>query len=139
LNPDITAFRTQQRTLSIRNYCDAFARERYTGAVRDLVARPCPRRTRPSCSSSSHHDERRWLTEALAANFDSETLAELSPEAAEDVIEALGTREIGRSAGSELETDDAVHILEDLGLLPSNYELLEGMPLKPCAKRWRKA
>ena len=73
------------------------------------------------------HDERRFLTEALAADFDSETLAELSPEAAEDVIEALGT-EKSAEAIAELETDDAVHILEDLAPA-EQLELLEGMPL----------
>ncbi|MFZ4542311.1 MAG: magnesium transporter, partial [Rickettsiales bacterium] len=74
------------------------------------------------------HDERRWLTDALAADFDSETLAELSPEAAEDVIEALGT-EKSAEALAELETDDAVHILEDLD--PDDQrEILEEMPLE---------
>lgn len=71
------------------------------------------------------HDERRWLAETISADFDSVTLAELSPEAAEDVIEALGT-EKSAEVISELETDDAVHILEDLGPA-EQLQLLEGM------------
>ncbi len=71
-------------------------------------------------------DERRWLTEAIAANFDSETLAELSPEAAEDVMEALGAEKSAEML-SEMETDDAIHILEDMDT-QSQQEILEELP-----------
>lgn len=71
-------------------------------------------------------DERRWLTEAIANNFDSETLAELSPEAAEDVLEALGA-EKSAEVLAEMETDDAIHILEDLDT-QSQQEILEELP-----------
>jgi len=64
----------------------------------------------------------------LPGDFDSGTLAALSPEAAEDVIEALGT-EKSAEVIAELETDDAVHILEDLAPA-EQLELLEGMPLE---------
>lgn len=72
------------------------------------------------------HDERQWLADVLSAEFDSETLAELSPEAAEDVIEALGP-EKSAEVLAELDTDDAVHILEDL-TEENQQELLEVMP-----------
>lgn len=72
------------------------------------------------------HDERRWLTSVIAAEFDSDTLAELSPEAAEDVIEALGPKK-SAAVLAELETDDAVHILEDM-TQAEQRELLEVMP-----------
>ena len=81
-------------------------------AVRSLVY-PLPAPDQAELIEQLKHDERRWLTEAIAANFDSETLAELSPDAAEDVIEALGP-EKSAQALSELETDDAVHIMKDL-------------------------
>ena len=71
-------------------------------------------------------DERHWLTEAIASNFDSETLAELSPEAAEDVLEALGAEKSAEML-SEMETDDAIHILEDLDS-QSQQEILEELP-----------
>lgn len=92
----------------------------------NLVA-PLPAPDQAELYEQLNHDERVFLTEALAADFDSETLAELSPEAAEDVIEALGT-EHAAEALAELETDDAVHILEDLAPA-EQLELLEGMPL----------
>jgi magnesium transporter len=94
-------------------------------AVRNLVA-PLPAPDQAELFEQLTHDDRRWLTEALAANFDSETLAELSPEAAEDVIEALGPTKSAEVL-AELETDDAVHIIEDLP--PADQrELLEVMP-----------
>lgn len=71
-------------------------------------------------------DERQWLAEILAHEFDSETLAELSPEAAEDVLEALGA-EKSAEVLAEMETDDAVHILEDLSR-ESQLEILEELP-----------
>ena len=91
-----------------------------------LVA-PLPAPDQAELYEQLNHDERVWLTEALAADFDSDTLAELSPEAAEDVIEALGT-EKSVEVLAELETDDAVHILEDLSAPAEQLELLEGMP-----------
>lgn len=71
-------------------------------------------------------DERHWLTEILASEFDSETLAEMSPEAAVDVLEALGA-EKSAEVLAELEVDDAVHILEDLSP-ESQLEILEELP-----------
>ncbi len=94
-------------------------------SVRNLVA-PLPAPDQAELFEQLTHDDRRWLTEALAANFDSETLAELSPEAAEDVIEALGPVKSAEVL-SELETDDAVHIIEDLPAAEQR-ELLEEMP-----------
>lgn len=94
-------------------------------AVRNLVA-PLPAPDQAELFDQLSHDDRRWLTEALAANFDSETLAELSPEAAEDVIEALGPTKSAEVL-AELDTDDAVHIMEDLSLA-EQQELLEVMP-----------
>lgn len=93
----------------------------------NLVA-PLPAPDQAELFEQLSHDERRWLTEALAADFDSEMLPELSPAAAEDVIEALGT-EKSVEVLAELETDDAVHILEDLGPA-EQLELLEGMSLE---------
>lgn len=94
-------------------------------AVRNLVA-PLPAPDQAELFDQLGHDERRWLTEALAANFDSETLAELSPEAVEDVIEALGP-EKSAEVIAELDTDDAVHIIEDLS--PAGQQvLLEELP-----------
>ena len=81
-------------------------------ATRNLVY-PLPAPDQAELFDQLGHDERRWLTEAIAADFDSDTLAELSPEAAEDVIEALGPQK-SVEVLSELETDDAVHIIEDL-------------------------
>lgn len=104
---------------------EAIAREE-KHAARDLVA-PLPAPDQAELFDQLDHDERRWLTELLAHEFDSETLAELSPEAAEDVIEALGT-EKSAEVIAELETDDAIHILEDLAPA-EQLELLEGMPL----------
>ncbi len=70
--------------------------------------------------------ERHWLTDVLSAEFDSETLAEMSPEAAEDVLEALGA-EKSAEVLAEMETDDAVHILEDLSH-EAQQEILEELP-----------
>lgn len=104
---------------------DAVARGDVTTA-HDLVS-PLPAPDQAELFEQLGHDERRFLTAALAADFDSETLAELSPEAAEDVIEALGT-EKSAEVLADMETDDAVHILEDLGIA-EQQELLEGMPI----------
>ncbi len=89
---------------------------------------PLPAPDQAELYEQLNHDERVWLTDALAGDFDSDTLAELSPEAAEDVIEALGT-EKSVEVLAELETDDAVHILEDLSAA-EQLELLEGMPIE---------
>lgn len=70
--------------------------------------------------------ERHWLTELLSGDFDSETLAEMSPEAAEDVLEALGA-EKSAEVLADMETDDAVHILEDLSH-EAQQEILEELP-----------
>lgn len=94
-------------------------------AVRNLVA-PLPAPDQAELFEQLSHEDRRWLTEALAADFDSETLAELSPEAAEDVIEALGPTKSAEVL-AELETDDAIHILEDLHP-DEQQELLDVMP-----------
>ena len=94
-------------------------------ATRNLVY-PLPAPDQAELFEQLSHDERRWLTEAIAADFDSDTLAELSPEAAEDVIEALGPTKSAEVL-AELETDDAVHIIEDLP--PADQqELLDVMP-----------
>jgi magnesium transporter len=102
---------------------DAIERADIT-AARTLVY-PLPAPDQAELFEQLTHDQRRWLTAAIAAEFDSETLAELSPEAAEDVIEALGT-EAAAEVLSELETDDAVHILEDLPAA-EQQELLDVM------------
>ena len=90
---------------------DAIARQD-VAATRNLVY-PLPAPDQAELFEQLTHDDRRWLAEAIAADFDSDTLAELSPEAAEDVIEALGPTKSAEVL-SELETDDAVHIIEDL-------------------------
>lgn len=71
-------------------------------------------------------EQRQWLTEILSHEFDSETLAELSPEAAEDVVEALGA-EATAEILADMETDDAVHILEDLPQ-QAQQDILEELP-----------
>lgn len=73
-------------------------------------------------------DQRRWLTDMLAKAdaFDSEILPELSPDAAEDVVEALGNERIAEAL-SELESDDAIYIIEDLSIA-DQHEILEGLP-----------
>lgn len=96
-------------------------------STRRLVS-PLPAPDQAELFEQLSHSDRRWLAETLAANFDSETLAELSPEAVEDVLDALGT-EKSAEVLAELETDDAVHILEDLAPA-EQLELLEEMPLE---------
>lgn len=104
---------------------DAIARNDVANA-RNLVY-PLPAPDQAELFEQLDHDQRVWLADAISAEFDSETLAELSPEAAEDVIEALGAQKSAEVL-ADLETDDAVHILEDLN--PADQlELLEGMPL----------
>lgn len=93
--------------------------------ARSLVY-PLPAPDQAELFEQLNQEERHWLTEAIAADFDSETLAELSPEAAEDVIEALGP-EKSAEVLAELETDDAVHIMEDLPAA-DQQELLDVMP-----------
>lgn len=95
-------------------------------SIRTLVG-PLPAPDQAELFEQLDHDQRVWLTAALSTDFDSETLAELSPEAAEDVLEALGT-EKSAEVIADLETDDAVHILEDLPPA-EQLELLEGMPI----------
>jgi len=114
LNPDLTAA-----------IFDAVARGDVAMA-HDLVA-PLPAPDQAELFEQLDHDERLFLTRALAGDFDSETLAELSPEAAEDVIEALGT-EKSAEALADMETDDAVNILQELDPA-EQMELLEGMPI----------
>lgn len=87
--------------------------ERADVTVARSLVYPLPAPDQAELFEQLTHEQRRWLTAAIAAEFDSDTLAELSPEAAEDVIEALGT-EAAAEVLAELETDDAVHILEDL-------------------------
>jgi magnesium transporter len=94
-------------------------------AARNLVY-PLPAPDQAELFEQLTPDERRWLTEAIAAEFDSDMLAELSPDAAEDVIDALGPTKSAAML-AELETDDAVHILEDLGE-EEQQELLDVMP-----------
>ena len=114
LNPELTAA-----------IFEAIAREDIA-AAHDLVA-PLPAPDQAELFEQLGHDERLFLTRALAGDFDSETLAELSPEAAEDVIEALGT-EKSAEVLADMETDDAVNILQDLAPA-EQMELLEGMPI----------
>jgi magnesium transporter len=73
-------------------------------------------------------DQRQWLADVLSQQnaFDSDVLAELSPEAAEDVVEALGAEKTAEAL-SELESDDAIHIIEDMSL-SEQQEILEGLP-----------
>lgn len=108
----------------VEEVMDAIARGD-VAATRNLVY-PLPAPDQAELFEQLTHDDRRWLAEAIAADFDSETLAELSPEAAEDVIEGLGLTKSAEVL-AELETDDAIHILEDLN--PADQqELLEEMP-----------
>jgi magnesium transporter len=73
-------------------------------------------------------DARHWLTETLSASdsFDAEILPDLSADAAEDVVEALGNERTAEAL-SDLETDDAIHVIEDLDLT-DQHEILEGLP-----------
>lgn len=103
---------------------DAIARHD-VNVARNLVY-PLPAPDQAELFEQLSHDARHWLTEAIAADFDSDMLAELSHDAVEDVIDALGP-EKSAEVLAELETDDAVHILEDL-TVHAQQELLEGMP-----------
>lgn len=96
-------------------------------AVRALMAPLCAP-DQAELLDRLHSDARHWLTEALADAdaFDSEILAELSPEAVEDVVEALGAEKTAEAL-SELESDDAIHIIEDFSLA-DQQEILEGLP-----------
>lgn len=108
----------------VEEVMDLIAREDVASARR-LVA-PLPAPDQAELFDQLSHEERRWLTAAIAADFDSDTLAEMSPEAAEDVIEALGPVKSAEVLAA-LETDDAVHILEDLP--PADQrELIAEMP-----------
>ncbi len=93
--------------------------------ARSLVA-PLPAPDQAELYEQITAEERQWLTETLARDFDSETLAELSPEAAVDVLETLGA-EKSAEVLSEMETDDAVHILEDLPA-DEQQEIIEELP-----------
>jgi magnesium transporter len=59
-------------------------------------------------------DERETFTHMLSAEqFDHSILPELNPEAAEQVMEILGVDQCAEAL-SQLETDDVVHLIEDL-------------------------
>jgi magnesium transporter len=58
-------------------------------------------------------DERRQLAAALAEGLDGEVLAEMNDWVREELIDALSPIQVAEIAG-ELETDDAVAIIEDL-------------------------
>jgi len=58
-------------------------------------------------------DEREGLVKALAGIVDAEVLAEMNEHVREALIEALGPEQVADLAG-QMETDDAVAILEDL-------------------------
>ena len=58
--------------------------------------------------------ERRLLAAALAERLDGEVLAEMNDWVREELIDALSPVQVAEIAG-ELETDDAVAIIEDLG------------------------
>jgi len=77
-------------------------------------------------------DERPLLLDALGADFDPEALSYLVPVVRQEVLEHIGPKGIA-SALSELESDDAVEIFEDLdedfqrrilAQLPAGYRLI---------------
>lgn len=96
-----------------------------TSLARELVG-PLLAQDQAELFEQLGHDERRWLTETIASEFDSGMLAELSPEVVEEVIETLGATK-SAEALAEMETDDAVHIIEDL-TPEEQQEILEVMP-----------
>lgn len=93
--------------------------------VRPLVL-PLPAPDLAELLDQLEPEARRWLTEAIAQEFDSDILPELSEEAAEDVVDALGAIKTAEAL-AELESDDAVHIIENLAPAEQN-EILEGLP-----------
>ena len=103
---------------------DAIARDD-RATVRKLVE-PLPAPDQGELFEQLDPDQRAWLTEVLAGNMDSETLVHLSPEAAEDVMEVLGAAKSARML-AELETDDAVHILEEMHP-EDQQEILDVLP-----------
>ncbi len=71
--------------------------------------------------------ERRLLVEAIRGTFEPEVLAELSEEVAESVVEQLGPADVA-AAVIELETDDAVDLLEDLDAA-GQRQVLDAVPV----------
>ena len=73
-------------------------------------------------------EERQWLADLISQDegFEPIVLAELSPDATEDVVEALGAEKTAEAL-ADLECDDAIHIIEDLEL-QDQHEILEGLP-----------
>jgi magnesium transporter len=103
---------------------DAIEREDRATA-RNLVA-PLPGPDQAELFDQLDQSQREWLTETLSTDFDSETLAHLSPEAAEDVMEVLGAAKSAEML-AEMEVDDAVHLIEDMHP-DDQQEILEVLP-----------
>jgi magnesium transporter len=70
--------------------------------------------------------QRRTLVTALSEEFDPEVIAWLDEQVRDEVIELLGPDRIARAV-SELETDDAVYLLEDLEEAEQR-EVLDAVP-----------
>ncbi|MDP6926901.1 MAG: CBS domain-containing protein, partial [Rhodospirillales bacterium] len=76
---------------------------------------------------SLRHDHREGLVDALRSEFDPNILAELDDNVRERVIDQLGLRHIA-VAVAELETDDAVEVVEELEA-EEQKEVLEALPI----------
>lgn len=74
------------------------------------------------------HDHRRAFVEATQEHFDSEILITLRDGVREEIVELLGPK-YSAQALSELETDDAVGVIEDLAP-EEQSEILKAIPLE---------
>lgn len=71
-------------------------------------------------------EKRRTLAEMLGEDLNHDLLPELSPEAADDVLDALGP-ETSAAAIAQLETDEAVSVIEEMGT-SDQQEILQAVP-----------
>jgi magnesium transporter len=71
-------------------------------------------------------EQREPLIRALRGNFDAELLAYLSPDLREEVIDLLEPKEVA-AAVAELDTDDAVDVIQDLDE-QAQREILDNLP-----------
>ncbi|MBP2315233.1 magnesium transporter [Azospirillum soli] len=77
------------------------------------------------------HDDRERLIEALRPGFDGEVLTHLNPDLREEVVELFEPKELA-AAVAELDTDDAVDVIEDLDE-ETRREILENLPAEDRA------
>lgn len=72
------------------------------------------------------HDRREQLVRLMGGDFDPEVLVDLSPEIKEEILELLGSKATAAYI-SQLDTDDAVQVVEDLDER-EQQEILEEVP-----------